>query len=147
MFCAFASHTYSPHKDTCFLTEEQTTSTAFCSSSTGDHRTAAKSGFLVTTYRWPCSRKESTCLSSVLHCVFWEAACGSPTAAALPASRAAFGEQLMPKGETGGKMGVLWLCLNLQQRTMQLLSHSFPLPGGMGRRIRGEKGKNSLGRE
>jgi len=38
---------------------------------------------------------------------------------------------------------VLGFCLNLQQRTMQLLSHSFPLPSGMGRRIRRKQGKNS----
>jgi len=37
---------------------------------------------------------------------------------------------------------LLWFCLNLQQSSTQLLSHSFPLPSGMGRRIK-EKGKNS----
>jgi len=37
---------------------------------------------------------------------------------------------------------LLWFCLNLQQRTMRLLSQSFPLPNGMGRRIRRKKGKN-----
>jgi len=35
---------------------------------------------------------------------------------------------------------VLWFRLNLQQRTTQLLSHSFP-PDGMGRRIRRKKVK------
>jgi len=37
-----------------------------------------------------------------------------------------------------------WFCLNLQQRTMQLLPHSFPLPGGMGRRI-GRKRQKLVG--
>jgi len=36
---------------------------------------------------------------------------------------------------------LLWFCLNLQQSTTQLLSHSFPLPSGMGRRIRRIKAK------
>ena len=36
---------------------------------------------------------------------------------------------------------VLWFCLNLHQRTTQLLPHSLPLPSGMGRRIRRKKAK------
>jgi len=36
---------------------------------------------------------------------------------------------------------MLWFYFNLQQRTTQLLSPSFPLPGGIGRRIRRKKAK------
>jgi len=36
---------------------------------------------------------------------------------------------------------LLWLSLSWQQRTTQLLSHSFPLPGGVGKRTRREKAK------
>jgi len=40
-----------------------------------------------------------------------------------------------------GSPKVFWFCLNLQLRTTQLLSHSFPLASRIGRRK--EKGKNS----
>jgi len=51
MFCVFDLHRYSLHKDTCFLTEEQTASKISSSSSTGHYRAAAKTGFIKFTYK------------------------------------------------------------------------------------------------
>lgn len=103
-----------PFTDTCSLPEEQTAPKAFYSSSTGYYRSAVKSGFLMFTYMCPWWRKDSKCMSSILCCASQQVACSTLKATALPASKWGFGEWLLPKGETDGKLGMI--CISHQTK-------------------------------